>query len=120
LLKVSLSGVYENTDFAKTTFNESQYNGNQSIQTWRSTFWLFGRHQLANRKLIFHYDFYAQPSVEQSDNLRWQAEVGLDIPLWKGVSFSSNFIYTYESIVTEKQKSQDSILTFGFSYQFKK
>lgn len=120
LLKAALSGIYENTDFAKTTFNESQYNGNQFIQTWRTTFWLFGRHQLASRKLVFHYDFYAQPSVEQGDNLRWQAEAGLDIPLWKGLSFSSNFIYTYESIVIEKQKNQDSILTFGFSYQLKR
>jgi len=120
LLKVALSGVYEKTDFAKTTFNESQYDGSQSVQTWRATFWLFGKHQIANKRLIFHYDFYAQPSLEWRDNLRWQAEAGLDVLLWQGLNFTSNFIYTYESIVTAKQKNQDSILTFGFSYQLKK
>jgi len=58
--------------------------------------------------------------LEWRDNLRWQAEAGLDVPLWQGLNFTSNFIYTYESIVTAKQKNQDSILTFGFSYQLKK
>ncbi len=120
LLKVALSGVYEKTDFTKATFNESQYNGIQSIRTWRATFWLFGRHQIAYKRLIFHYDFYAQPSLEQRNNLRWQTEAGLDIPLWQGLNFTSNFIYTYESIVIEKQKNKDSIFTVGFSYQLKK
>lgn len=120
LLKVALSGIYEKTDFAKTVFNESKYNGNENISTWRATFWLFGKHSILGNKLVFHYDCYAQPSVNQQNNFRGQAEVGFDMPIFRHLSFTTNLIYMYESVVILGQKDTDTILTFGLSYQFKK
>jgi hypothetical protein len=119
LIKLALSGIYEKTNFTTTTFNKAEYNGQNQITTWRATLWLFGKHSLLNNKLILHYDCYFQPSVSQTDNLRWQAEIGADVPLYKGFSFTTNYIYTNESIVTVKQKIYDNILIFGLSYKIK-
>ncbi len=119
LIKLALSGIYEKTNFNTTTFNKTEYNGQNQISTWRATLWLFGKHSLLNNKLILHYDCYVQPSVSQTDNLRWQAEIGADVPLYKGFSFTTNYIYTNESIVAIRQKQADSILTFGLAYQIK-
>jgi hypothetical protein len=120
LIKTAISGVYEQSDFALNTFNKTEYNGNNFINTWRTSIWLFGRHYLFKRKMFFHYEAYLQPSLEKSNNLRWQTEVGLDIPVWRGLSFTTNYVYTFESVVTEKAKPNDAILTFGLAYQFKK
>ncbi len=120
LLKTAISGVYEQTNFSQDTYNEMSYNGFSQINTWRGTAWLFGRHFFLKRKLFLHYEAYIQPSLEKSDNFRWQTEIGLDIPIWRGLNFTSNFIYTYESIVADKAKTDDSIITFGVAYQFKK
>jgi hypothetical protein len=120
LVKLALSGVYEQTQFANPAFNLEAYNGRNAIATWRATFWLFGRHLLFNRKLIFHYESYAQPSLENWDNLRWQIETGLDVPIWQGLNFTTNFVYTFESVVAINLKRYDQLLSFGLAYQFKK
>ncbi|GAB4331908.1 MAG: hypothetical protein OHK0038_07110 [Flammeovirgaceae bacterium] len=120
ILKFALSGVYEQTDFSKNDFNEEQYDGKFQINTWRATSWIFGKHYFLKKKVILHYEAYIQPSIENKNNFRWQTEAGLDIPLWKGLNFTSNYIYTYEKIIIQNLKNKDSIMTFGLSYQFKK
>jgi hypothetical protein len=54
-------------------------------------------------------------SSEQSNNFRWQADLGIELPIWKYVNFKINYLHTYESIVIENQKPEDSILSFGFT-----
>jgi hypothetical protein len=120
LLKFSMSGVYEETKFANSIYNESSYNGSNQIRTWRANFWVFGRHHLLDRKLVAHYEAYMQPSLEYADNYRWQAEMGFDVPLYKGINLTTNFIYTYENVVIQTNQKFDSIFTVGFSHQFKK
>jgi hypothetical protein len=120
LVKFSMSAIYEETKFANTIYNESSYNGSNKISTWRATLWAFGRHSLLNKKLIAHYEAYVQPSLEFASNYRWQTEIGFDVPLYKGLSFTTNFIYTYENVVIQTNKKFDSIFTVGFSHQFKK
>lgn len=119
-LKVALSGIYEQTNFSKTLFNKNEYDGSEKITTPRATVWLFGKHQIVKDKISFHYECFLQPSVEKNNNLRWQTEAGLDIFLTKKFSFTTNYLYTYESVVTLGQKDFDSILTFGLSYQIRK
>ena len=119
-LKTALSGVYEESEFLATTFNKTQYNGKNNIQTWRATAWLLGSHSIIDEKLIFHYESYVQPSLEYQDNFRWQLETGLEVPLWKDLFFSTSFLYTHENIIIEGLKTYDRLLLFGFSYQFKK
>lgn len=120
ILKTALSTVYEESNFSIDIFNESQYDGQKQINTWRGTAWIFGKHHFFENKLNFYYESYIQPSFEDTKNFRWQLETGLETPIWKGLNFSTTFIYTYEKIVALGLKPYDHSLLFGFSYQFKK
>ena len=114
-LKVSISSEYEQTDFASTTFNRSVYNGNSAINTFRGTIWINGKHQLFGKKIVFTHESYFQPSLEQGNNFRWQADLGLQLPIWKFLDFKVNYLHTFESVVIEDQKQEDRLLTFGFT-----
>jgi hypothetical protein len=114
-LKLSISSEYEETDFSKTNFNYSDYDGTQYIDTFRSTIWVNGKYNLFKNKIILNHVSYFQPSLEQSNNFRWQADVGLEMPIWKFLNFKINYRHTFESIVIENQKQEDRFLTFGFT-----
>ena len=114
-LKLSISSEYEQTNFSKTNFNYSEYDGNNSINTLRGTFWVNGKYHLVKNKVILNHEIYFQPSLEQGNNYRWQADVDLELPISKFISFKINYRHTFESIVIENQKQEDRFLTFGFT-----
>ncbi|MEM7298879.1 MAG: DUF481 domain-containing protein [Bacteroidota bacterium] len=114
-LKFSLTGEYEETEFANTTFNKAEFNGSQSINTFRATIWVNGRYQLFDKKLILSHESYFQPSLEQGNNYRWQADIGVELPIIKYLNFKINYLHTFESVVIEDQKEEDRFLTFGFT-----
>ncbi|KGE85839.1 MAG: DUF481 domain-containing protein [Phaeodactylibacter xiamenensis] len=114
-LKIALSSEYEQTEFNNDTFNRAAYNGTQSIDTFRGTIWIKGKYHLFKRKLIVGHESYYQPSLERGDNYRWRVDLGLEIPLTKYLNFRTNFLHTFESIVIEGQRQEDSLLTFGFT-----
>jgi hypothetical protein len=112
-LKVSLSSEFEQTDFDRAVFNRPEYNGNRTITTFRGTIWINGRYQLFDKKLILTHESFYQPSLERGNNYRWQADIGLELPVWKHLNFKVNFLNTVESIVIENQEQEDRFLTFG-------
>lgn len=114
-LKCSISSEYEQTRFKETNFNLPFYSGSTEINTFRGTVWLSGRWQLLEKKVIATHEFYFQPSLERRDNFRWQADLGLELPIWKFFNFKINYLHTFESIVIAGQQREDSVLTFGFS-----
>ncbi len=114
-LKVSLSSEYERTNFANTDFNRDVYDGDRSINTFRATIWINGKYSLFKNKVILNHESYFQPSLERSDNFRWQADLGLEFPIWKFLNFKVNYLHTFESIVIEDQKREDRFLTFGLT-----
>jgi hypothetical protein len=114
-LKVSVSSEYEQTDFTKASFNRVEYNGTRSINTFRGTIWTNGRYELFGKKLILNHEIYYQPSLEQRNNFRWQANLGLELPIWKFLNFKINYLHTFESVVIENQKQEDGMMTFGFT-----
>ncbi|PKG43969.1 DUF481 domain-containing protein [Psychroflexus sp. MES1-P1E] len=114
-LKLSLSSEYEQTAFGETNFNRSDYDGSESINTFRGTVWVNGKYNLFKKKVILKHELYFQPSLEQSNNFRWQADLALELPLWKFLNFKINYIHTFESIVIENQSQEDRFLTFGFT-----
>jgi hypothetical protein len=65
--------------------------------------------------MILTHESYFQPSLEESDNYRWQADFGLELPIWSFLNFKINYLHTFESIVIENQKREDQFLTFGFT-----
>lgn len=114
-LKLSLTSEYEQTDFNLDNFNRSEFDGSQSINTFRGTLWVNGKYKLFDKKLILNHESYFQPSLEQSNNYRWQADIGLELPLSKWLNFKVNYLHTFESIVVEDQEEEDRFLTFGFT-----
>ena len=114
-LKFSISVEFEETDFGLTSFNRSEYNGNQIINTYRGTLWVKGKFHLFKDKVIIAHESYFQPSLEDSNNFRWQADIGVELPIWKFLNFKINYLHTFESIVIEDQKQEDRLLTFGFT-----
>ena len=115
MLKFSLTCEYEATSFDQTRFNRSEFNGKSNINTIRSTLWINGRYELFKKKMVLSHESYFQPSLENSQNYRWRAEVGLEFPVWKFMNFTINFIDTFESIVIESQVQEDRFLTFGLN-----
>jgi len=61
VLKLSISSEYENTNFSGVRFNLDEYNGSESINTLRGTFWINGKHYLFEKKVIAGYEGYFQP-----------------------------------------------------------
>jgi hypothetical protein len=114
-LKLSISSEYEQTNFNKTTFNLAKYNGTNEINTLRGTIWINGKYYLFKKKVILGHESYYQPSLEDGDNFRWQADFSLELPVWKYVNFKINYIHTFESIVIENQHKEDTFLTFGLT-----
>ena len=114
-LKFSISCEYEKTDFDLSNFNRSEYNGSQYIDTFRGTIWINGKYHLLKNKVIFSHESYFQPSLEKSNNFRWQADFSLELPIWKFLNFKINYLHTFENIVIENQKQADKFLTFGFT-----
>jgi hypothetical protein len=114
-LKVALTSEYEHTNFNTTDFNRNQYDGLNSINTFRGTIWVNGKYQIFKKKVILKHEFYYQPSLEESDNYRWQADLAIEIPVWKFLNFKINYLHTFESVVIQGQEQEDQFLTFGFT-----
>jgi hypothetical protein len=114
-LTFSISSEYEQTDFGKANYNRSEYNGKHSINTMRVTIWVNGKYHLFENKVILSHESYFQPSLWHGNNFRWQADIGLELPIWKFLNFKVNYLHTFESIVIENQSQEDRFLTFGIT-----
>jgi hypothetical protein len=114
-LAFSVSSEYEQTDFGSRDFNRPEYDGAKSIDTFRGTLWVSVRYHLFDDKAILSHESYYQPSLQERNNYRWRAEVGLELPVWKYLNFTVNYLQTFESIVIQNEKRQDRFLTFGFT-----
>lgn len=114
-LKFAVSSEYEQTFFGSNRFNRDRYNGQDYIDTFRATMWVQGRYQLFDKKLILSHQSYAQPSIREWDNYRWQVDLGVEMPISRYLNFKINYLQTFESVVKEGQKPEDRFLTFGFS-----
>lgn len=119
VLKLSASAVYETNRFKGTVYNKTEYNGSNQINLWRGTLYAGGWHYLLHHKLRLYYDAYWQPGFSNSSNYRTQYDVGVDLPVWNGLNFSTLYTFTHENVVIQNIKQNDKVLTFGFSYNFK-
>jgi hypothetical protein len=81
----------------------------------RATIWVNGKYKVFKDKLILSHESYYQPSLEESNNFRWQADLGIELPIFKFLNFKINYIHTFESVVIENQSRDDTFLTFGFT-----
>ncbi|CAN5587892.1 hypothetical protein BH11BAC3_BH11BAC3_07050 [soil metagenome] len=119
VLKLSASAVYEQTNFSSSIYNYSTYNGSSKINVWRGTLFTSGSNSLIEKRLRIFYDAYWQPAFNNKNNYRIQFDAGIDLPVWKGLSFNILYTLAHENVVIEKIKQQDKVLTFGLSYNLK-
>jgi hypothetical protein len=114
-LKFSFTTEFEHTNFNLSNFNFDEYDGNSRIDTWRATIWMNGKYYLFKKHMILTHEMYFQPSLLDSNNFRWSADIGMEFPIWKYLNFKINYLRTSERIVIEGQKQDDQFLTFGFT-----
>lgn len=119
VLKLSGNIVYEQTKFNATAYNDNYYNGTNRIKLWRASAFISGWSWILENHLRLSYDAYWQPALDHSKNYRTQMDLGLDFPIWKGLSATALYTYTHENVVPITTKTTDNILTFGFNYALK-
>ncbi len=114
LVKLSVTATYENTRFAGSIFDDNKYNGSNTIETWRATGRIFGRHVLKS-KLKFTYEFWWQQSLDEQINYRYHTEEALEFPIVKHVAFRTGVRYSYENIELVGLKPFDLFWTYGLT-----
>lgn len=114
LLKLSVTGTYENTRYNGTIFDDAKYNGANVIETWRATGRIFGKHILKS-KIKISYEFWWQQSLNDSFNYRYHTEEALEFPIAKNVSLRTAFRYSYENVELLGLKPFDLFWTYGFT-----
>lgn len=119
VLKFSVSSVYESSRFNGTVYNFTRYDGSNKINLWRGTLYTAGWGYILDKRLRLYFDAFYQPAFKDKNNYRTQYDVGIDLPLWKGLSFNTLYNYTYERVAIKKIKQTDRILSIGFAWNKK-
>lgn len=119
VLKLSAGLVYEASRFSESAFNYQEYTGNEEIAVGRATLYAAGWHYLAGKTIRLYYDVYAQPSLSDQNNYRIHLDVGTDVTIGKGFSFTALYVFSHENVVVQGVQPNDALLTFGLSYTFK-
>jgi hypothetical protein len=114
LVKLSLTGTYENTRFGGTIFDDEKYNGSNVIETWRLTGRIFGKHSFKN-KVRVSYEFWWQQSLSEQINYRYHTEEAIEFPIAKHIAFRTAVRYSYENIELLGLKPFDLFWTYGFT-----
>jgi hypothetical protein len=104
-LSITNAIIYESTDFRERA----------SVRTLRNSTRLKGKHSLLQNRIRLNHVTFLQPSLTDISNVRWSTLVALELPLSKWFLLRAGFENTYESIVAENRKRNDSRITFGFT-----
>lgn len=119
VVKLSASLLYERSVFYHTSFNYQEYDGSNKIKVWRGTFYIGGWSYILARRVRLFYDAFYQPAGNNKHNYRTQADIGFDVPVWKGLAFNTLYTFTHENVVVKNVKQDDRILTFGLAYNIR-
>jgi Protein of unknown function, DUF481 len=114
LVKLSLTGTYENTRYGGTLFDEEVFNGSNVIETWRVTGRIFGKHSLKS-KVRISYEFWWQQSLNEQVNYRYHTEEAIEFPVTKHIAFRTAVRYSYENIELVGLKPYDLFWTYGLT-----
>ena len=120
VLKFSGSVVHESTAFGDTRYNYPEYDGRDQIRLWRGTLYTGGWGYILGRRVRLFYDAFWQPAFHQRQNYRTQFDIGLEVPVWKGLAFNVLYTFTHEHVVVQKVRQNDQLLSFGLAYQLRK
>lgn len=116
LFKISLTAIHERTYFRDSNFRHAPEAESSRIDSWRGRVRVFGRHDLFDEKVQWHYEFWAQQSPFKRYDRRYYFESSLEIPLVKNFALELALNYLWENIALEEVKQHDLFLTFGASW----
>lgn len=85
----------------------------KDVRTGRGSVRLKGKHLLLNSAVVFTHLSFFEPSLSDGEDYRWNTLLVLDIPVSKMVALRTSFSSTFENIVAEGKKKNDSKLLFG-------
>lgn len=97
--------LYESTNFREIA----------TVTTARNSFRIKGKHQLLQEKIRFNHITFIQPSLNDWSNWRWNTLISIELPLNKWISLRTSFENSFESVVEQTRKRNDSRVTFGIS-----
>jgi len=97
--------LYESTNFRELA----------TVTTARNSFRIKGKHQLLQEKIRFNHITFIQPALNDWSNWRWNTLVSIELPLNKWISLRTSFENSFESVVEQTRKRNDSRVTFGIS-----
>lgn len=72
-----------------------------------------GIHKVFNKKLVITHNAKYQQSLQQANDVRFEANLNLALPVFKILSVKTGFGYTYENIVIAGRLRNDFLFTFG-------
>lgn len=116
-VKVSATVTQEETRYNGSDFaiEPANLNGDEVI-TWRATIRLFASHELIGNRVVFHYETWYQPALDDSNNWRYYLNASMDVPFSKHFSFRAAVLYSHEQVVLTTIKRDDKIVTFGLNW----
>lgn len=117
VMKISATATYESSAFRTASFRDRPDLTNPKVETWRVTGRLYGEHRVLGGLMLLQYEGWAQPSLQDRDNLRALIDAGLNFPLRKGLALRQAVRWSYESVVQRPNTHEDLLWTFGISYQ---
>jgi Protein of unknown function, DUF481 len=126
-LRFGFSGVYEKAHYKVGSFNLPEYNGSSQVEAVRAMVRLGGQHTVLDGHLVLKHDTWLMQGLQKANNYRWHSLLGLQIPVYKGLAFKTDYEYTYESLAISSNNpfgypssTGDWVLSFGLSYDINK
>jgi hypothetical protein len=126
-LRIGLAGVHEKAAYKVSTYNQAAFNGKNKVTETRVLARLGGQHTALAGRLVLKHDTWLMQGLQKANNYRWHSLLGLQLPVYKGFSFKTDYEYTYESLTISSNNpfgypssTGDWVLSFGLSYDINK
>ncbi len=115
--RLDLGAGYESTLFNGTEFENSDLIGSKREKTL-VMMRILHRHQLLKGKIIFSNMIFYRHSLKEKQDFFLRIAPSLSLKITKGLSVSANYIFRFENVHLSALSDTNSLLAFGFAYQF--
>lgn len=92
--------------------------GNFDQDKLRLSFRLKTVQNLLKERLIFTLVAFFQPDISQISSANFWINNNLHIPVHENISFTANYLYTFQDVVSVGRVRADNKLTFGMKFNF--
>lgn len=113
LIKLSLTGFYESTDYEENEFEELGLRSTTVISMPKVAFRIFGRHDLEGIPLQFYYVGRVFRSLSDLGDYRTNLSFGIDFSVTSALAFTTRANFTNEDIIVSEQEANDLLITYG-------